>query len=108
MSIEQRLSRLEVKTPAEDDPHIWYARSDDDAEAHSNQELSVGERPGLYFVTHNPAQAPAMIDGGSLRDELERAARSGKKIHDKPDPNEPPRPESRATRWDPPDWFRRR
>jgi hypothetical protein len=71
MSIEQRLSRLEVKTPSEDDPHIWYARSDDDAEAAYNQAVAEGQSPGLYFVTHNPAQSLAMIDGGSLRDELE-------------------------------------
>ena len=59
-------------------------------------------RPGLYFVTHNPPQERAMIDAGSLRDEFERAARSGKKIHDKRDPHEQPRPETKTTLWQPP------
>ena len=45
MSIEQRLSRLELKTPPEDDPHIWYARSDDDAEAAYDREVADGKRP---------------------------------------------------------------
>ena len=44
MSIEQRLSRLEVKEP-DGGERVWYARSTKDAAAAYNQAIADGRKP---------------------------------------------------------------